>query len=164
MKKIKIFVLFAVGFFVASSTQAVDDTFSVFIRIISQMQVVNSNSMSFPKLEPSKIRRKVTVSPNDGGAATFDIRGENGYGISASVVEPSVDLKNNGITPSGITIDGFTFGGGLDTSGIGDLSGESGAQGTSGILTANIGATENLPGGESPGAYEGQMTFRVLYQ
>ena len=143
----------AVGVLISTNVYAADESFQVSIRILTALSISENQALSFPTTEATSSTQTVTVAPSDSTAASFDIDGESGGAISASIAETNLALTNGSTT---ITIDSFTFGGSCAADGTGTLTG-----GT--LSGCNVGATATIPANPTNGTYYGNLTLRVLY-
>jgi hypothetical protein len=143
----------AVGVLISTNVYAADESFEVSIKILTALSILETQALAFPITEATSSIQKVTIAPSDSTAASFDIGGESGEAISASISETTLDLNNGSTT---ITIDSFTFGGSCAADGTGTLTG-----GT--LSGCKVGATATIPANPKNGTYSGNLTFRVLY-
>ena len=140
---------------IAPNAYATDEPFLASISIFSPIAITETSALSFGSVASASATQSVVVAPGDAGAASFNLSGQSNLAITASVVEPSLALVNGATT---ITVNSFTFGGGLAANGTANLS----AAGT--LNAANVGATAVVPANPASGAYTGNLTLRVVYQ
>ena len=134
---------------------ATDEAFLASITVYSPIVITETSALNFGVVTASPVAQTVTVAPADAGAASFNIAGQSGMPVTASVVETSL-IMSNGATS--ITVDGFTYGGGLSAAGTATI----GAQGS--LSGAAVGASATVPANPAAGTYSGNLTFRVVYQ
>jgi len=134
---------------------ASDEPFAASITVYSPIVVTETAPMSFGLVTASPATQVVVVNSADAGAAAFDIAGQSGLAVTATVVEPSLALVSGGTT---ITVSNFTYGGALTGTGTASFSNQ-GA-----LNNARVGASANIPANPAAGAYAGTLTFRVVYQ
>ncbi|MBF0351817.1 MAG: DUF4402 domain-containing protein [SAR324 cluster bacterium] len=143
-----------IGMISAPVLHAADEAFNASIRIVAALAISETSALTFPQTEASTSTQQVAIGPNDSGAASFNITGEPNAGVTASIVEPSLEMTVGQTT---ITINTFTFGGALASNGSVSLNGSGSATG------AKVGATANIPANPESGQYSGALTFRVVY-
>ncbi|MDH4229001.1 MAG: DUF4402 domain-containing protein [Nitrospirota bacterium] len=117
--------------------------------------------LSFPPASQGLTLNYVTL-PLDATAAVFNSVGQKGQTINCTIVQPSVNmLLGAGGTPATqILVDTWAFGGSLlDVIGAGQAS----FSNVGLINNMRVGATAHVAAANLPGAYVGNVTFRVLY-
>lgn len=151
-RTIKMLLLGMSSLAMITAIQAEETTFTASIKILTALSITKVTDLSFPDTTASITSQDIVIAPEDSGAATFTISGDDLATVQASIVESSVTMTNG---TTGIVIDSFTFGGDLSTTGQATLG--------TGTTSANVGATANIPGNPNSGTYSGSITFRVVY-
>lgn len=142
-----------------NATAAPDANFDAILNLLEPIDVTLAKPLTFASMLTNADQTVITT-PESPNAAIFTATGAVGWQTQAEVVENSIVLTKSG-TAGGvtneITVDTFTYGGNLDSSGLGAFSG-------SGSLTdMRIGASAHIKAENGSGLYIGSGTLRVTY-
>ncbi len=102
----------------------------------------------------------VVTAAADTRAAVFDTAGDLGALFTASIKEVSINIDNGGGGPTNrMTVDTWTYGGGLSGTGTGTFDAATGA-----ANNLRIGASVTQTATTAVGNYSGTATFQITYQ
>jgi|GEM_PF-6839948 len=121
-----------------------------------EIQVIQN--LQFPTTVQSTSSQRVTVAPDDSGAAIFSATGDPFQTVTVTVRESSGFMVQGA---EEIKVNKFKYGGSLTKrrkSGIGVFD-------AAGVLTnMRIGATAKIPRNIPSGFYQGTFTLRIVYR
>ncbi len=128
---------------------------------IAPIDITELHNLSFP-VQVSGISINVIISASDGNAAVFNLTGEPNAAVQVSFVQNNFKILNTttgGNSPNEkIPVNSWTFGGSVNSSGVGVLD----ANGN--LNNVRVGATAVVDSVDLGGVYLNSGTLRVVYQ
>lgn len=153
--KVKILIVVFTATLMTVSGYAVDQTFTVGIRILAALSVAIDQHLDFGVVESSASAQNIPVAPTDGNAAQITITGEPSANVTVGVVESSITLNDGGTNT--LNVDTFTVGG------TGCTGGSATLDGSGSLNSCRVGAIARVIGGQASATYSGSATVQVTY-
>lgn len=156
-KKITL-ALVAAATFSGAASAAVDESFNATLNLLSPITLETVKDLDFEATLANQNVDVTTVS-SDPKAAVFSAKGSANWQVAGGVVESSIEM----VTGDGsdqtkrITVDSFTYGGDMDSSGLAVFDG------SGNLNDLRVGGTAHVQSDDIAGSYVGQATFRLTY-
>ena len=156
-RKNKLAVAILGGLTFAGTVMATDEPFNATMTLLAPIVITETQGLTFPTVAAGSTTPQ-TVAPAAAAAAIFTATGSASTGVTASVVESSIEMvTGDGVgTTKRITVDNFVLGGNV-TGGTGTFDG------SGNLADMRVGATANPQSDDIAGAYSGTATFRLIY-